>query len=267
MDMNSYSGPTVAVLVEETPASWRVVGVFADANEVASWIGLEFLAGRGPAERCHVETVPAPFLADRGQLTEHEPNRGDLEAIASVISRNMPGSQTYGRGEPVAREVLKVVEQRMLDARSMAAQDAAEADHRNRVKLSAALRVPLVEGRPPAWQVLIEHLRVLQSRADWASAEEPFVLSELRAVLRSAQDDPTTVDRMAPSALLDLVRSLVEAVGAPEALRARLVAELDPAHAGNADRLERAADALSDYRGTPANEAAAAVVDAYLRED
>ena len=92
------------------------------------------------------------------------------------------------------------------------------------------------------WTTMCRKVRGLRQAQDEL---DPFVLADLRDILRSTQDDPMAVDRMAPSALLDIVRSLVVAAGTPGAVHAeRLAAELDP------ERLERALRAHWDAHRT-----------------
>jgi len=116
------------------------------------------------------------------------------------------------------------------------------------------------------WTTMCRKVRGLRQAQDEL---DPFVLADLRDILRSTQDDPMAVDRMAPSALLDIVRSLVVAAGTPGAMRrAELVRELDPAASANAERLKDAARVVAGgQRNAPMQwtELAARVVTAYLQ--
>jgi len=323
MDMDDYSGPTVAVLVRVTLSGREVDSAYPDEDEAAYALGKDVLAGQvAPATAWEVHTVPAPLLVRRdvGQPVEHEPESvGDLDAIAATISHARTGRPWHevrttpgGAGDlEAARKVLAVVGQRMRDAR-----DQRDAD------LAAALGMD----EPQPWPTMCRKVRGLRQAEDergtgggalgpqlWAAleptgisvgADEAAMVArvrdlvqnvrdgltedgrvrklyrELRNALRPAQTDPTAVDRMTRGALLDLVRSVVEAANTPAVdpladpdrateLRARLVRELDPAHAGNVDRLSAAADVIlaADFPGhASSNEVATDVVDAYLRE-
>lgn len=277
MNMDDYSGPSVAVLVRIGDLGARTVdSAYPDEDEAAHALGKDLLAGTVTSGTgWEVVMVPAPLLVrrDAGQPEQHEPESvGDLDAIAATISfartgrpwhevRTTPG----GVGDlEAARKVLAVVGQRMADTRSIARQDADEADRSRRATLSRALGVPLVEGMPAAWQVLAERLRALQARTGGVEQREADLAAALDVAigevswsamcrkvrgLRQAADDAvgvvaglrgalapaygTASADAAPTALVGMVASLVDTV-------TRLVGD-DPARVQpDAESLDRA---------------------------
>jgi len=135
MNMDDYDGPTVAVLVQTHAtllgaSTTEVVSVHEDQADAARVLAEQIAASGSIGPGWRVLVVPAPFLArrDDGQPVQHEHESvGDREAIAAVIKRHMPETQTYGREDNCARDVLKVVGQRMRDARAQRDVDLADA--------------------------------------------------------------------------------------------------------------------------------------------
>lgn len=230
MDMDDYSGPTVAVLVRELLGAGsvrEVDSVHPDRGEAARWLGQMLMDGTAPAGTASwsLVIVPAPSLAD------------------------------YDAGQPVEHEPL---------------QDQSGSGQQRGAELAAALDVAIGE---MSWSAMCRKVRALRQAEDERGTGGPELGAQLWAAL-----EPTGISEGADEAdMVARVRELAEAANTPAVdpladpdraadLRARLVRELDPDLPANAERLDRAADALSDYRGTPANEATAAIVDAYLRE-
>lgn len=99
----------------------------------------------------------------------------------------------------------------------------------------ADLAAALGMDEPAAWPTMCRKVRGLRQATD--EAGEPYVLADLRKALAPAQHHPAMVERMTPTQLLDLVRTLVEVVNTPPAPVA-----LDP------EGIERAARTVGGSR-------------------
>jgi hypothetical protein len=153
MDMDNYDGHMVALLISGEYEDKAVDSVHPDGDAAAHYLGSELLSehpngvGKGPWS---LEWVPAPELEPTGQdvptpAAEPEIGASDVDAVAGVLQRHALGGELGSA--MAAREVVKVMAQRMADARSMAAQDV----EANRRALVAQLRDAL-SGEPVADQ-------------------------------------------------------------------------------------------------------------------
>lgn len=140
---------------------------------------------------------------------------------------------------------------------------AARADQHERRQMATALDPRHVGADAPSWSTLRNAVRDLRRGP---AGDGPRFVQALRDALAPAVTGSVTVDELDRTALLDVVRSVVEAANTPGAVHRERLGELDPALTVNAERLESAA--MSAAGLTPASWASAdgRVQERYVQE-